>query len=247
MDRKILRNGVFIVVLISSFFIFGCAGMEFAPREGSLLWYYPKELPEAHRAVEAAREAGRDKECPEEFEAVEKLKEDAYQKYWDCFDDEAIAMAKEATEKAKALCPVKPVPAPEPVPRPEPRPEPMPQPKEIMLEDINFEFDKATLTSTATMILERNIEILKENPQARIQIEGHACAHGTEDYNMALSERRAQASKEYLINNGISSDRISTISYGETRLALPEIPTPENKESREARANRRVHFEVISQ
>jgi outer membrane protein OmpA-like peptidoglycan-associated protein len=64
---------------------------------------------------------------------------------------------------------------------------------------------------------------------------------------MALSERRSNAVKEYLVNDGISADRLSTIAYGETRLAMPENPTPDNKESTEAKANRRVHFEVTAQ
>jgi OOP family OmpA-OmpF porin len=62
---------------------------------------------------------------------------------------------------------------------------------------------------------------------------------------MALGERRANAVKEYLVKEGIDASRLSTISYGETRLAKPETPTPKNKNSAEAIANRRVHFEVI--
>ncbi|MBI5101700.1 MAG: hypothetical protein HZB33_07710 [Nitrospirae bacterium] len=62
---------------------------------------------------------------------------------------------------------------------------------------------------------------------------------------MALGERRAGAVKEYFMSQGIGADRLLTISYGETRLAMPEIPTAHNKESKEAKANRRVHFEVI--
>jgi OOP family OmpA-OmpF porin len=61
-----------------------------------------------------------------------------------------------------------------------------------------------------------------------------------------LSERRANAVKEYLMKEGgISSERLTTIAYGETRLDMPEIPTPKNKNSTEAKINRRVHFVVI--
>jgi OOP family OmpA-OmpF porin len=115
----------------------------------------------------------------------------------------------------------------------------------IILEDIHFDFDKATLTDVATGILDRNIRILKQNPGIKVQIEGHTCAHGAEDYNMALGERRATAVKEYLANKGIDSGRMTSITYGETRLAKPEVPTPTNKNSEEAKENRRVHFEVI--
>ncbi len=114
-----------------------------------------------------------------------------------------------------------------------------------MLEDVHFDFDKATLTKEAQDILARDVMTIKENPGITVQIEGHTCAHGKEDYNMALGERRANAVKEYLVKEGIDASRLSTISYGETRLAMPETPTPQNKNSTEAKANRRVHFEVI--
>jgi outer membrane protein OmpA-like peptidoglycan-associated protein len=223
--RRVLRRLNLVIVLLALSLLVGCAGMadmEFAPKDPSILWYYPKELPAAERAVEAARQAGKDKECPAEFNDAYNMKEEAYRIYWACRDQDAIDMAKEATEKANALCAVK-----------------------IVLEDIHFEFDRATLTPAAVAILDRNAQALNDSPAVSVQIEGHACAHGSAQYNMALSERRTNAAKEYLVNKGISSSRIMTISYGETRLAMPEIPTPDNKESPEAKANRRVHFEVI--
>lgn len=148
---------------------------------------------------------------------------------------------------------VKPVPKPEPAPTPKPAPAPAPkaevaplaEPVKIILEDIHFDFDKASLTPAAVVILKKNIMTMKENSGVRVQIEGHACAHGAEKHNMALGERRAHAVREYLLKEGISADRLTTISYGETRLAMPEIPTSKNKESVEAKTNRRVHFEVI--
>lgn len=97
----------------------GCAGLEYAPKRTAL--FYHKELPAAERAVEAARAAGKDKECPAEFQAAEKAKNDAYQIYWSCRTKEGIAKANEAAAMAKALCPVKPVPvvvAPPPPPPP---------------------------------------------------------------------------------------------------------------------------------
>jgi OmpA-OmpF porin, OOP family len=137
-----------------------------------------------------------------------------------------------------------PVPAPEPEPVPPPAP-PAPEPVKIILEDIHFDFDKATLTSTAIEILKESVQKLKNSPGVNVRIEGHTCAHGSEEYNMALGERRAKTVKEYLTDAGIPAERLTTISYGETRLAMPETPTPGNKESKEAKANRRVHFEVV--
>jgi OOP family OmpA-OmpF porin len=124
---------------------------------------------------------------------------------------------------------------------------PAPAPKVITLEDIHFDFDKATLTEEASGMLKKNIQSMKENPGIKVRIEGHTCAHGQDDYNLRLSERRANAVKEYLMKEGgISSERLTTIAYGETRLAMPETPTPQNKNSAEAKTNRRVHFVVIT-
>jgi outer membrane protein OmpA-like peptidoglycan-associated protein len=256
MQRKAARRLLLIfVVLLSMILMVGCAGMKKATQERSPGYlYYPSALVDADEALKEARAAGKDKECPAEFNAAKDMVDKAYETYMACLDKEAIAMAEEAIGKTKALCPPKPVAEvkPEPIPAPAPPPPPPPpppaaEPVKIILEDIHFDFDKATLTKAAVEILARDIATLKENPGVKVQIEGHTCAHGAEDYNMALGERRANAVKEYLTNEGIAAERMTTISYGETRLAMPEIPTPKNKESNEAKTNRRVHFEVIVQ
>lgn len=154
-----------------------------------------------------------------------------------------------AAPKPEPTAEVKPEIKPMPEARVEPKVESAPVTKTekvIVLEDVHFDFDKATLTKEAKNILKKDIQILKENPGVRVRIEGHSCAHGAELYNLRLSERRANAVKELLVKEGnIAADRLSTIAYGETRLARPEKPTPKNKDSEEAKANRRVHFEVI--
>ena len=258
MQTKAVRR-LFLIfsVLLSMSLMVGCAGMKKATPERPGYLYYPSALVDADEALDAAQAAGKDKECPQEYNAAKGMVDKAYETYMACLDKEAIAMAEDAIGKIKALCPPKPVaevkPEPKAVPVPTPKPEPAPtppppppaaEPVKIVLEDIYFDFDKATLTKAAKEILARDIATLKENPGVKVQIEGHACAHGTEDYNMALGERRANAVKEYLVKEGISADRVTTISYGETRLAMPETPTSKNKQSKEAKANRRVHFEV---
>ena len=98
----------------------GCAGMEYAPKR--TIMYYHKELPAADRAVEAARTSGKDKECPAEFQAAEKAKNEAYEIYWSCRTKEGIAKANEAAALANAMCPPKPVPVVVPPPPPPPPP-----------------------------------------------------------------------------------------------------------------------------
>ena len=107
-----LRTLPMMAILCFLSVLVGCAsmGLEYAPKREYL--YYHKELPAAERAVEAARKAGKDKECPEEFKAVAKMKDAAYETYWACRTNEAIAMANDAASRANALCPKKAAKAP---------------------------------------------------------------------------------------------------------------------------------------
>ncbi len=75
---------VIVIALISLGSMFACAGKEFAPKDPYPYWYYPKELPEADRAIEAARQKGKDKECPEEFAEARAKVDRAYQEYMAC-------------------------------------------------------------------------------------------------------------------------------------------------------------------
>jgi peptidoglycan-associated lipoprotein len=107
------------------------------------------------------------------------------------------------------------------------------------LQRIHFDFDKATIRNDAAEILKRNAEILKKYPNIRIVIEGHCDERGTNEYNLALGQRRAEAAKKYLVNLGISPERIETVSYGEERPL-----DPGHDESAWAK-NRRAEFVVI--
>ena len=226
----------------------GCAGREFAPKHG--VWYYHPELPAADRAVEAARAAGKDKECPAEFAAAEKMKNDAYDIYLSCRTEEGIAKANQAAAVANGLCPRK-VEAPKPVPvaPPPPMVAPVPTPKAevkfVVLEDAHFDFDKSTLTKEGEEILLRNIQVLKDNPGTNVRVAGYSSASGTEEYNQKLSERRAKTVEDYLIKEGgIAPERLTKIGYGETRPATYE-PIPADINSKAAKSNMRVLFEVI--
>lgn len=117
----------------------------------------------------------------------------------------------------------------------------------LAFEDVHFDFDKSTLTKKAQASLKRSIQILKDNPKAKIRIGGYTSAKGTKEYNQKLSERRAKAVYDYLVNEGlVPAEKLTTIGYGQTRPAMYE-PIPENMYSKEAKANMRVLFEVIVQ
>jgi outer membrane protein OmpA-like peptidoglycan-associated protein len=119
--------------------------------------------------------------------------------------------------------------------------------KFIVLEDAHFDFDKSTLTKEGEEILKRNIQVMKENPGVRVRVAGYASASGTDDYNQKLSERRAKTVEDYLIKEGgIAPERLTKIGYGETRPATYE-PIPSDINSKAAKSNMRVLFEIIVQ
>ena len=256
---------IFVIAVFSVSLMAGCSGMEKRPKYRSGYLYYPVALVNADRSLDEARNAGKDKECPAEFNDVKDMADKAYETYMACRTKEAIAMAEDAMGKIKALCTVRPrteaksnPKAEEPMvilvsePKAEEKvmvlaSEPKIEEKVIVLafEDIHFDFDKSTLTKEAQAILKRNIQILKENPKAKVRIAGYTSASGTEEYNQKLSERRAKAVKVYLIKENVATpDRLSEIGYGETNPAAYEA-APKDLYSKAAKANMRVLFEII--
>ena len=86
------------------------------------------------------------------------------------------------------------------------------------LAHVYFDFDKFNIREDMRPILEANAKWLKSNPKLTIAVEGHADERGTNEYNLALGERRAQAVKRFYVALGVGASRLSTISYGEERL-----------------------------
>jgi peptidoglycan-associated lipoprotein len=147
----------------------------------------------------------------------------------------------------QALAPAAPAPAPAPpapaTPAPAPAPaavQPPPPPAQFAenaaLADIHFDFDKSAIRPADTKILEASAAWLKANPKTLVLIEGHCDERGTNEYNLALGERRAQAAQAYLVSRGIAAGRMTVISYGEERPACLE-----HTEACWAK-NRRSHF-----
>lgn len=109
-----------------------------------------------------------------------------------------------------------------------------------LLKPIFFDFDKYDIRPADTEILKGNSAFLKKFPNVKIQIEGHCDERGTNEYNLALGERRANSTKKYLTSLGIAADRVSTISYGEEKPF-----DPAHNEEAWAK-NRRAHFVITA-
>lgn len=103
---------------------------------------------------------------------------------------------------------------------------------------IHFEFDQYVLTKEAQDILYANAQILKAAPALKIVVEGHCDERGSDEYNLALGERRALATKNYLISLGVSGDQLGTISYGE------EVPLDTSGTEDAWAMNRRAEFSL---
>lgn len=107
-----------------------------------------------------------------------------------------------------------------------------------LLGDVYFDFDRAELKAEARERLSRNADFLKSRPEFLVTVEGHCDERGTNEYNLALGDRRATATRDYLVSLGVAASRIKIISYGEER--------PVCRDSNEGCwwQNRRSHFVV---
>jgi peptidoglycan-associated lipoprotein len=111
--------------------------------------------------------------------------------------------------------------------------------KEKPLAMINFDYDKYVIRDDAKPILEGNASWLKKWKSAKILIEGHCDERGTEDYNLALGEKRAKAAYDYLVSLGIPGERMKTLSYGKSQ------PLDMGKDESAWAKNRRDQFLII--
>jgi peptidoglycan-associated lipoprotein len=108
------------------------------------------------------------------------------------------------------------------------------------LQDAYFDYDKAELRDDARTALAKDAEWLRKYPSTRLLVEGHCDERGTEEYNLALGDRRANATKEYLAAMGISDARVQTVSFGKDR----PFCTAENDQCWQE--NRRAHFLITA-
>ncbi|MBI5075095.1 MAG: peptidoglycan-associated lipoprotein Pal [Nitrospirae bacterium] len=111
--------------------------------------------------------------------------------------------------------------------------------KENLFSDLLFEYDKYEVKESYKQTLQAVSSWMTKNTTARLSVEGHCDERGTNEYNLALGDRRAKAVKDYLVSLGVASGRIDVISYGEEKPACKE-----QTESCWAK-NRRAHFTVL--
>ncbi len=201
---------IFVLVLCLGLFVTGCAKKKVAIDRGG-----PTRSEEASRleAERAAREAKEARELRER-ELARAREEEAKKAAEGAFEKSLVAKKERGIEGEVF--------------------------ETKFLKDIHFDFDKYEVRRGDEEILKENAAWLKKNPKAKVQVEGHCDERGTVEYNLALGERRANHTKQFLISFGIAPDRISTISYGKER------PLDSGHDEDAWAKNRRVHFVVLS-
>lgn len=108
----------------------------------------------------------------------------------------------------------------------------------IVLRGINFDFDKAVIKPEFEGVLDAGVDVLKENPGVSVQVAGYSDSVGTDQYNQGLSERRANAVRDYFVSHGIEASRLTAVGYGETN------PVADNGTADGRSQNRRVELKV---
>ena len=105
---------------------------------------------------------------------------------------------------------------------------------------IHFDFDKSDITDEAKGILDAKVPVLNANPALHLRVAGHTDNRGSDEYNLALGQRRAAAAKRYLTQRGVDASRIDVISYGE------EHPAAQGDDESAWSQNRRAEFEITA-
>jgi len=108
------------------------------------------------------------------------------------------------------------------------------------LQPVFFAFDSQEIGEEARAVLDANADVLRSYPNWIVTIEGHCDERGTAEYNLALGERRALAARSYLVQVGVSADRLRTVSYGK------EFPFDPGHDEAAWAKNRRAHFVITS-
>ena len=149
---------------------------------------------------------------------------------------QALEKPKEEASRPTALGPAM---KPKEETMPKEAAKPVGNPFDLAGSRIQFAFDDYSLSSKSEDRLNRVAEWLKKNPDTKVQIQGYTCDIGTDEYNLALGEERAESAEKYLERMGVDSNRLSRISYGKERPMLP------NSDEENRSLNRRDEFVML--
>lgn len=202
----------------------------------------PADFGQTEEAIAHAERSQGATYCPEKIAKAKELATQAANEYWACHNDESARLLAEARRLANESegcgpAPVAAAPAPAIV-TPPPPPPPVPEKVCITLK-IEFDFDKSDIKPKYHNVIGKVDEFLKKYPNTTAVIEGHTDNRGSYQYNIKLSERRADSVRNYLIEKfGIAPERLTTKGYGYTK------PIATNKTAEGRQKNRRIEAQI---
>jgi outer membrane protein OmpA-like peptidoglycan-associated protein len=236
MSKKLISI-LFVLILGMT----GCAGPKhFGVEDKALI--LPPDVAQTEDAIAKSEKSAGAKYCPDKIAKARALAKEAMDVYWSCQTTKAMGMLADARKMAKEAESCGPVasaaPAPvAPAPMPVPAPPIVRQP--ISFHTVTFDFDKSDLKPAARAELDRAAKVMAENPDVVLELQGNTDSVGTDKYNMALGNRRAEAVFKYLNAKGIKSDRLKEHSFGEGK------PAATNDTDAGRTLNRRVDLVIL--
>ena len=229
MKKWFLLPGLMMILLLAT----SCTTYHFGVQDRASM--VPDEFGQTEVAIARAEQSPGAKYCPEKIAKARDLGRQAAEAYWACQNDEASRLLAEARRLAKEAegCGPAPQRVVEPAPQPPP-PERIPE-KICMTLNVEFDFDKSDVKAKYHDVIGKVAEFMKQYPTTTTVIEGHTDNRGKYEYNIKLSERRADSVRNYLVEKfGIESSRLSTKGYGYTK------PVASNETAAGRQKNRRI-------
>ena len=233
----LLKISLMVATTLSLVSLVGCAGMERNTKQADYPYMYiHQELPQADRAVESARLAGKDAQCPVEYTAAKNKRDEAYSVYAACHTQEGIALAKEAIAKAEALCPVAALVEEAPLEAIAAAEPALGKTKYCVYLNIEYDINKSDIRAQYHDEVATVGNFMKKYPTTTAQIQGYTDEVGSDDYNLQLAQRRAETVVQYLVDKfGIEPSRLTAKGYGKAK------PVANNATEIGKQKNRHIH------
>jgi len=236
MKRKLFISLALLLIIPGLLFFISCAKQ--TVKTDTTVMGEPVEEPAEEKAVEAPAQEEQAQEVASQV--TEEATEEAAEEAAEAAEEAAEEAAKEPVEDSSSVMgePITETDSEEVSDDEEAKLEEIAARNRFIYEDIYFEFDKSNLLPMAQDTLRKKGEYLFSHPDITVVIEGHCDERGTNEYNLALGDRRAESTKRFLVDYGVLPIRLTTVSYGEERPLDPS-------HNREAWAkNRRAHFVI---
>jgi len=226
-----MRRKLIFVACVLFFVMVGCAPTShFGVPDKALT--FPDQFGQTEEAIASAERSAGAKYCPEKIAKAKELGKKGVETYWACRTAEGMALLAEARELAKKAESCR-----APVARVTPPPPPARQP--VSFHSGYFEFDKSDLTPEMKAELDRAAKIMQDDPAVMLELQGNTDSIGTDAYNQALGDRRAEAVFDYLKSKGINPNRLKKVSFGESK------PVASNATDAGRAQNRRVDIVIV--